>query len=105
MKIIWSPLAITKVRKETQYIARDRPGAAANWAEGIFESVTRLAEFPESGRVLPELGRPDVREITYSSHRVIYRIEGQSILILTVRHWRQLLDLSELGSEAEGAPE
>ena len=105
MKIIWSPLAITKVRKETQYIARDRPGAAANWAEGIFESVTHLAEFPESGRVLPELGRPDVREITYRSHRVIYRIEGQSILILTVRHWRQLLDLAELGGKKGGDPE
>jgi toxin ParE1/3/4 len=105
MKITWSPLAITKVRKETQYIARDRPGAAASWAEGIFESVTRLTEFPESGRVLPELGRPDVREITYRNHRVIYRIAEQSILILTVRHWRQLLDLSELSGEAGGIPE
>lgn len=99
MKIIWSPLAIAKVHKETQYIARDRPGVAANWAEGIFESVARLADLPESGRVLPELGRPDVREITYRSHRVIYRIDGQSILILTIRHWRQLLDLSELSDE------
>ncbi len=96
MKVIWSPLAIAKVRRETQYIARDRPGVAKSWAEGIFESVARLAEFPESGRVLPELTRPDVREITYRSHRVIYRIEDPSILILTVRHWRQLLDLSEV---------
>ncbi|HKI00752.1 MAG TPA: type II toxin-antitoxin system RelE/ParE family toxin [Thermoanaerobaculia bacterium] len=97
MKIIWSPLAVAKVRQETQYIARDRSGAAANWAEGIFDAVARLTDLPESGRVVPELGRSDVREITYRSHRVIYRIEERSILILTVRHWRQLLDLSELG--------
>jgi|SRR5215203_5882870 len=100
MKIIWSPLALTKVRQETQYIARDRPGVAAQWAEGIFDAVAHLTELPESGRVLPELGRPDVREITYRSHRVIYRVESQSILILTVRHWRQLLDLSELGTKS-----
>ena len=99
MKIIWSPLAIARVRQETRYIARDRPGAAAKWAEGIFKSVGHLVDFPQSGRVLPELGRSDVREITYRNHRLIYRIEGESILILTVRHWRRLLDLSELGPQ------
>lgn len=95
-KIIWSPLALTRINEETEYIARDKPGAAEKWADGIFETVDRLTDFPESGRVLPALGRPDVRELTYRNHRVIYRIEGERVLILTVRHWRRLLDISEI---------
>lgn len=96
MKIVWSPLALSRVRQEVVYRSRDQPGAARAWAEGIFEAVERLSDLPESGRILPELARPDVRELIYGGHRVIYRISGEAILILTVRHGRQLLDLSEL---------
>lgn len=96
MRIVWSPLALSRVRQEVVYISRDRPGAARAWAEGIFEAVKRLSDLPESGRVLPELGRSDVRELIYRSHRVIYRFSEEAILILTIRHSRRLLDLSEL---------
>lgn len=98
MKIIWSPLALTRVRQEIAYISRDRPAAARTWAEGIFAAVERLADLPESGKVLPELGQHRIRELRYRDHRVIYRIREDSIRILTVRHVRRLLDLSELGS-------
>lgn len=98
MKVIWSPLALTRVRQETAYIARDRPDAARKWADGIFTAVERLETLPRSGRMLPELGQPDVRELRYRNHRVIYRITEESIRILTVRHVRRLLDLTELGS-------
>lgn len=96
MRVIWSPLAIAKVQKEAQYIARDRPIAAERWAEGVFEAVQPLTEFPNSGRIVPELGRTDVRELIYRGYRILYRIGQDAILILTVRHGRRLLDLSEL---------
>lgn len=103
MKIIWSPLALARVRQETAHIARDRPAAARAWAEGIFAAVERLANLPKSGKVLPELGQQQVRELRYRNHRVIYRIGEESIRILTVRHVRRLLDLSELEG-TEGQP-
>ena len=39
-KIIWSPLALTRINEETKHIARDKPGAAEKWADGIFEFET-----------------------------------------------------------------
>jgi plasmid stabilization system protein ParE len=96
MKIIWSPLALARVRQETAQIALDRPSAARTWAEGTFAAVELLADLPESGKVLPELGLPHIRQLRYRNHRIIYKIEGVSIRILTVRHVRRLLDLSEL---------
>jgi len=45
------------------YISRDRPDAARKWAEGVFDAVDELANFPDQGRVVPEVGRPSVREL------------------------------------------
>ena len=96
MRVIWSPLAVTRVREATEYIERDKPGAARRWAEEIFTKVSRLAEFPNSGRVVPELDRQEVRELVHGNYRIVYRVEAKSVFILTVRHGRRLLDPAEL---------
>ena len=63
MKVTWSPLALERVAEIGGWIAEDRPDAAARVVEEIFAAVERLVDFPESGRVVPEFGRPDLREI------------------------------------------
>lgn len=56
MRIVWSPLALERVKDIAQYIAEDKPSAAVEWVDGIFDTVERLSDFPESGRVVPEVG-------------------------------------------------
>ena len=89
MKIIWSPLALERVVEIAEFIAQDRPQAAAEWVEAIFASVKRLRRFPQSGRTVVEAPRPELREIVYRDHRVIYQVEPERVVILTVRHARQ----------------
>ena len=97
MKIVWSPLAIERAYETAAYIAGDKPQAALAWLEGLFEATDRLERFPESGRVLPEIGRTEYREIVYRhAYRIIYRVEKSSVSILTVRNFAQELDESEL---------
>ncbi|MFQ5668855.1 MAG: type II toxin-antitoxin system RelE/ParE family toxin [Candidatus Binatia bacterium] len=96
MTVIWSPLAVARVAEAADYIARDKAVAAARWAQGVFDTVGRLAEFPRSGTVVPELGRQDVRELFHGEYRIIYRVETERVLILTVRHGRRVLDPAEL---------
>jgi len=96
LRIIWSPLAIERAYEEAGYIAQDKPLAALNWLERLFESTDRLEKFPQSGRIVPELGLPEYREIIYRSHRVIYRVEKSVVAILTVRRSSQQLDATEL---------
>lgn len=62
----------------------------------LFETVEGLSELPRQGRVVPEVGREDVRELLVGNYRVIYRVEERVVNILTVRQGRRLLDLSEL---------
>ena len=99
MKVIWSPLAIRRSYEAADYIARDKPEAALRWLDGLFASTDRLVKFPESGRMVPEIGLPEYREIIYGSHRVIYRIEPAAVWVLTVRHSKQLFDATEITEE------
>ncbi len=96
MRIVWSPLAVQRLREAAEYIAHDKPGTAERWVGGAFEAVGRLAELPHSGRVVPELGRPDIREVIYGIYRIIYRVSPEAILVLTVQHGKQLIDETEV---------
>jgi len=46
----------------------------------------RLAQFPESGRIVPELGLPSLREIIHPPFRIVYRIDAKRVRV--VRAWR-----------------
>jgi toxin ParE1/3/4 len=94
-KIVWSPLALKRVQEIAAYIAMDKPSAAEAWIRGLFKAVTRLGRYPESGRIVPEVQRADIREIVYNSYRAVYRLDDQ-ISVLTVIHGRQLLDESAI---------
>jgi toxin ParE1/3/4 len=95
VKVVWSPLAVQRVLEIAEYIALDKPGAADRWADSTFEVVGRLESHPESGRVVPEMGRPEVREVIHGAYRIIYRVEVERVLVLTVRGSRQRFDPSE----------
>lgn len=101
MTIIWSPLALDRVSEAADYIIRDNPVAAEKWITGLFDLVSHLSQSPLRGRKVPELDRKDIREIFYDSFRIIYRVEAKRVLILTVRHGRRLLDVSELSESGE----
>ncbi len=96
MKIVWSPLAVDRVFKIAEYIALDKPSAAADWVDTVFESVKRLRKFPRSGRVIPEIKLDEFREIILDNYRVIYRIEEKQVSILTVRSGREILPVDEV---------
>ena len=96
MKLTWSPLAIERVSEIAEYIAQDKPAAAEKWVDKIFNLVERVSEFPESGRVVPEMNNKMFREIISGNYRIIYKHEKSKILILTVRHGKQILPVEEI---------
>ncbi len=103
MKLEWSPLALERVREIATYIALDKPAAAEDWIEALFETVGRLPQHPRSGRKVPELNIDRVREVMHGAYRVIYGIDErvQMIKVLTVRRGSELLKEEELDAENE----
>jgi plasmid stabilization system protein ParE len=103
LKLVWSPLAIERAVEQAQYIARDKPDAARKWLSNLFARTGKLAKLPRLGRVVPELGLPDFRELKFGIYRTIYRLERRRVSILTVRHGRRLLDRGELEPPTDSA--
>ena len=52
--------------------------------------------FPRSGRIVPEVGDPAIREILLGNYRIVYRIKSGAVEILAVHHGARLLDPSRL---------
>ena len=96
MRLIWSPLAIKRLSEIAKYIAMDNPVTAERWVDKIFDKVEKLSDFPERGRVVPELNNKIIREIIIGNYRVIYKMETNEISVLTVRHVKQVLSIEEL---------
>src|SRR5512140_322121 len=68
------------------YREQQVPEAGIRLVREIFTDVGRLPDFPESGRVVPELGVGKIRELIRPPFRVVYRIDDTRIRI--VRVWR-----------------
>ena len=96
MKVTWSPLADEQVDDAVAYIAADNPGAALEWLERLLDRVKWLADFPDSGRMVPETQRKDVREIIVSPYRVMYRRKDDRVEIAAVRHEARAFDEGEV---------
>ena len=73
-----------------KFISRDSPHYARLFVLKIFSSVERLQLFPRSGRIVPELKRPSIREIILGDYRIVYRAKGKRLEILTVHNGAKL---------------
>jgi toxin ParE1/3/4 len=98
MRVDWSDTAPERVSEIALHIAQDDCDAAIRWTGEIFDAVEQLSEFPESGRIVPELGAREVRELIFGAYLIFYRVDA-IVEVLTVRHASQLLRLGEVGGD------
>lgn len=90
--LIWSNESLDDIDNIAEFIARDSLYYAQQVVEAIFNRAIQLEEQPESGRKVPELSNPQVREIFVYSYRLIYQTKKDEIAILGVIHGKRLID-------------
>lgn len=91
-EIIWTEPALQELDAIAEYIALDNPAAASNLVQAVFEKTERLEDFPQSGRIPPELPNSVYREVLVPPCRIFYREDEKRVFILYVmREERQLL--------------
>ncbi len=95
-EVRWTLQAANDLEAITDFIAADSPNYASFFAMDALAAVERLAGFPNPGKVVPELDDPGIREILFASYRIIYRVKGELVEILTVYHGARLLAPSTL---------
>ena len=91
--LIWTRRAIEDVQSIQQFIAQDSPHYAQLVTQRLIASVERLPALPQSGRIVPEINDPAVREVIRGTYRIVYRLVREEIHIVTVHHAARLLRL------------
>lgn len=86
-KIVWTLRSREDLRDIAAFISRDNPAAALKLGDAFFQKVDSLQQFPELGRVVPERGQPEIREIVVGNYRIIYRVRHESRLVEIWRVW------------------
>ncbi len=90
-EVIWTEPALQELQAIAEYIALDNFAAASQLVGTVFEKVQRLENFPQSGRIPPELANSVYRELVLPPCRVVYREDGDQVFILfVIREERQL---------------
>ena len=92
--IRWSKRGILRRKQCVRYIATESRDwfTAWRWEDEIFIAIDHLDNFPESGSIVRELRRDDIRQVFVGDYRIIYRLKHRNVEILTVRHTRFLID-------------
>ena len=85
----WSLPAKSDLKQIFDYIAKDSIYYAKNVAQTIVTKTEILTEFPEIGRVVPEIDDTNVRELIVYSYRLIYEIAPDGIEILAIIHGKR----------------
>lgn len=93
----WTDQGADDLRAIREFIERDSPRYGRLVAERLFDAPQRLDLFPLSGRIVPELGREDVREIILGEYRIVYRVKGETALLVTVFRSSRLFPTTHSG--------
>lgn len=84
IELLWSPRSIADLEEIRAFIEIDSPAWADLTVRRLVAVVERLREFPDSGRMVPERERPDLREVVSGQYRIVYRRKPDLVEIATV---------------------
>jgi plasmid stabilization system protein ParE len=88
-------LAYAEVSQAYAWLAERSPVAAERWRQSLFEVVESLTTFPERCGLAPEdeWYQDGLRQLLYGKrhrvYRVLFRIRGEVVQVLRVRHGAQ----------------
>lgn len=87
--VIWSQPARADLKHIHDFIAEDSKHYARKVAQEIREKTNILEELPNTGKMVPEIGDPAIRELHIYSYRILYEVKGKDCDVLAVIHKRQ----------------
>lgn len=91
-RVVTLPSAERDIEQAANWIAQDSPRGARIWIEGLERAISFLSALPERCPLAPEAGafEEEIRQLLYgrrrSRYRVLFRIRGNTVEILHVRH-------------------
>lgn len=91
MKLEWSARSRRDLLAIGDRIVADNPPAALAFVERLRSRAMTAVRFPQSGRIVPEVQDPAIREFIEGNYRIVYRLKAQVVSVLTIFEGHQLL--------------
>ena len=93
----WSHQARRDLRRIFDYIAQDSPHYAKKVTREIAARTGVLNELPRIGKMTPEVGDDDIRELSICTYRILYEIQDNgAVEILAVIHKRRTMKTEDI---------
>ena len=102
-QVFLSDDALSDLERIVAYIAPHNPVAAERLGNQLLDAALSLNTFPERGQVVPEFRRPELREIIFSSYRIIYRMNDTDQSLEIVRFWHGARGFPHIPGEGQNA--
>ena len=80
---------MTQLAALAEYISLDSPFYAEQVVDRVVARLEQARRHPASGRIVPESGREDVRELIEPPYRLVYRVQADAVEVLSILHGRQ----------------
>jgi addiction module RelE/StbE family toxin len=92
MKVFWTETAVNHLSSIYNYISQNSPQYAQRLVERLTRRSEQIANFPFSGRIVPEFETEQIREVIEGSYRIIYYIKPEQIDVIAVLHAAQNIE-------------
>jgi len=91
-RVVVTPAAEANLDDIFGYIARDKPSAARKHIAILTLQLKGLAQFPKRCPFAPEngLGGMEIRHLIHGDYRIVFAIDGKTVLVLQIRHGARL---------------
>lgn len=91
--LIWTDNAILHIQEFIKEARTDTEETAKAYMNKLIDYVDSLDNMPKVGKKLEMISNYELRQLIYKSHRIIYTVKVDDIVILAVLHTR--LDIAK----------
>ena len=92
-QVTWANAAIDDLQRLREYFEPASPRFAEKLMDQLISRTRMLADFPQSGRMVPEFEIAQLREVRSGNYRIIYRLEQiDKVEITRIFHSAQLIE-------------
>jgi toxin ParE1/3/4 len=103
-RLRWSLQAAQDLEDICDFLAQGSEQYACVFAQRVMAIIESIPENPRLGSMVPEYNRDDLRERVFHNYRIIYRLRGQAIEMVTITHGARLLSPHLLREDEGGQP-
>lgn len=92
MRVIYTPAALRDLERLRRFLREANPTAARRAAQTILQATQALGAYPQMGRLIDDLSveyREWPIDFGDSGYLARYRIDGETLVILAIRHQRE----------------